>query len=293
METKTIAIGLIIGLLIGAVASYGVISSQTSILQNQINSMQTQINSQKAEVDKVPVLQQQVIALSNEKNALQIQSTTQQNQITTLQSQITTISGDKSRLQTQVNSLQTEINNKNVEITNLNAQIELLKTLSFPLPPVEGEPGSSRLNPANIGTQITTTFSYIFGSYTGTTTIKQVIRGTTAWSMIQSANMFNDPPDYGYEYVLVKIKWDYLSGTTASTSYDISGYDFDCYSGTGVSYDMPLVVEPSPALDATLYPGASTEGWVAYQVLKTDLTPVLVIGQNYDGTGGSWFKIYS
>ena len=43
------------------------------------------------------------------------------------------------------------------------------------------------------------------------------------------------------------------------------------FSTTGSAnaiYDNPFVVAPEPALDAYLYPGGETEGWVVLQVAK-------------------------
>ena len=104
--------------------------------------------------------------------------------------------------------------------------------------------------------------------------------------------MFNDAPDQGYEYILVKIRFEYLSGPTADTKYDVSPVFFDAVSSSGVEYVYKLNVPPTPSLSTSLYPGASHEGWACYQVATNDTKPLLAFGTNYDGTGGIWFKLY-
>jgi len=91
----------------------------------------------------------------------------------------------------------------------------------------------------------------------------------------------------------VKISFEYVSGPTADTSYDLSSFDFDAVSSDGFVYDSTFVVAPEPTLAASLYPGASHEGWAAYQVYKTDIRPVLAFGRDYSGAGGVWFMLYT
>jgi hypothetical protein len=104
--------------------------------------------------------------------------------------------------------------------------------------------------------------------------------------------MFNDPPEAGTEYILVRIRFEYLEGPSADTTYTISGVYFDVISETGIEYDHPLIVPPEPDLAVTLYPGGSHEGWEGYQVAINDTKPLITFGRNYDGTGGIWFKLY-
>jgi len=90
----------------------------------------------------------------------------------------------------------------------------------------------------------------------------------------------------------VRIDFKYISGPTVDTTFDVSTYRFDVVSSDGYVYEVPFVVEPEPDISATLYPGASHEGWAAYQVYDTDTKPVLAFGRQYTGSGGIWFKLY-
>lgn len=157
-----------------------------------------------------------------------------------------------------------------------------------PITPPSGDEGYSRTNPASIGTPLFARWN----SYQAKITLVDIIRGEQAWQIIQEANMFNDPPRSGHEYILAKIKFEYLEGPDPNTQYHISGYDFTAVSEAGRDYEYCSVVEPEPDLDYRLYPGASCEGWAAYQVEVIDDKPLLTFGRDYDGKGGIWFKLY-
>lgn len=279
MDSKTLAIGLVIGLLFGAIAGYAVnlpIQSQVSTLQEQIDQKNSQIST----------LQSETLTLESQLSEMEQESETLETQITTLQDQISQKEVTITQLQTQISTLQTEK-------SDLQNQVEQLLQLVPPLPPSEGEPGSSRFFPAPINTEVTVIFTYLGDTFTAKFTVIQIIRGTQAWSMIQAANMFNDPPKEGYEYILAKIKIELLVAPTAETSYTFMSYDFDAVSGTGKVYDNAVIVEPDPQIDVTLYQGSSHEGWCAFEVEQTDDLPVMAFGRHSDGTGGVWFKLTS
>jgi len=123
-------------------------------------------------------------------------------------------------------------------------------------------------------------------------TVKQIIRGIQAWDMIKTANMFNDSPKDGYEYLLAKIDFKLLD-IVDGKALNLDGYtDFRLVSQDGKVYDRCSVVEPEPKLDASLYKGASNLGWVTFLVKTNDIKPVIVFGVSNDGTGGIWFKAY-
>lgn len=162
-----------------------------------------------------------------------------------------------------------------------------------PNEPIE-DVGYSRLSPASIGTTLLAEWENYKGEHKAYITLVQVIRGEKAWQLLQEANMFNDPPPVGYEYVLAKIRFKYLAGPSADTHIYINGnIDFTAVSGDGVDYDYASVVDPEPDLDCSLYPGGTHEGWASFLVKITDNRPLLTFGRDYDGSGGIWFKLYS
>ncbi|MFD3258156.1 stalk domain-containing protein [Paenibacillus lentus] len=149
---------------------------------------------------------------------------------------------------------------------------------------------NSRSNPAEIGTTLPFTVKDIISDYGGSVNISQVIRGEQAWQMIQEANMFNREPDTGHEYILVKAKVTITRNAKSDAAVGLWGGDFTLVSTSGTAYDYPSVVTPEPKLDASIYIGSSSEGWVAFQVKKNDESPLVVFERKYDGTGGVWFK---
>ncbi|SDF73807.1 Copper amine oxidase N-terminal domain-containing protein [Fontibacillus panacisegetis] len=149
---------------------------------------------------------------------------------------------------------------------------------------------NSRLNPAEIGTTLSFAVKNIVSEYSGNVSISQVIRGDQAWQMIHEANMFNNEPTDGYEYMLVKAKVTITKNSKSDAAVDLWGGDFTLVSATGTAYDTRAVVTPDPKLDASIYVGSSNEGWVAFQVKKSDESPLIVFERKYDGSGGVWFK---
>jgi len=242
-------------------------------LENQFNELNSQLTSLQGEIEDYSDLEQQVAQLKSE-----LENVVSADDYTALENQF-------NELNSQLTSLQGEIDEKEDTIDDLQKTISELEALTPPLPPKEGEPGSSRFFPAEIGDEVTCVFEYYGKIYTARITVKEFIRGDLAWSMIYEANMFNDPVPSGAEYILAKIRFEYVLGPTAETKLDISSFDFDAVSEDGYVYDWSSVVEPEPRLDASLYPGASHEGWAAYGVYKADSRPVL----NFAGV---WFKLY-
>jgi hypothetical protein len=219
---------------------------------------------------------------------------TQSSQLGQLQTQIAGLQTQVSNLQSQLNTAQSQLSEKNTQIALLQAEIARLTALVPPEPPKEGELGSSRFFPAPIGTAIPVVFIYDGGQYSAKITVKQIIRGDLAWGMIYDANSYNDPPPTGYEYILVKVRFELTSAPTVETAFEVHSYrDLKAVSGLGRIYDTSLfLVLPQPKLDATIYQGAYSEGWCAFLIEKTDTNPMMVFARRADGTGGIWLKLY-
>ncbi len=104
--------------------------------------------------------------------------------------------------------------------------------------------------------------------------------------------MFNDPPAAGFVYVLAKVRFVYLKGPDENTAYDLSPVAFTAVSCGGKDYETESLVEPDPTIRASMYPGASHEGWVAFAVAQDDTCPLMTFARDYRGRGGIWFKLY-
>jgi hypothetical protein len=111
--------------------------------------------------------------------------------------------------------------------------------------------------------------------------ILDVVRGGEAWQRISSANMFNDPPREGMEYVLVNI---YAKSTNPdhNETHSIRGGSFTITGDRKVRYSPPFVVAPSPQLDAQLYPGGETEGWVAFEISEGESDLILIVDELFN-----------
>jgi hypothetical protein len=102
----------------------------------------------------------------------------------------------------------------------------------------------------------------------------EVFRGAEAWTMVQQANQFNDPPPQGMEYVVVKVRVQNIG--TEDLPQTIDGYYFDSTGSANVLYDLPSVVAPEPSLDIALFPGGEFEGWVTLQVAQGETNVMAV-----------------
>lgn len=192
-----------------------------------------------------------------------------------------------------------ELNAANAKIENLEGEIKSLKGAtpepsepSEPTEPTTSTSGYERSNPAAIGTELLIEDEWFGETYKFNITLLEVVRGAKAWSRIEEANMFNDPPSSGFEYVLAKIRVKYLEGPSLDTSYDVSDIKFTAVSYDGKDYENPWVVNPEPELRTTLYPGASHEGWGAFVVAVQDNKPLITFGRDYRGRGGAWWQLY-
>lgn len=132
--------------------------------------------------------------------------------------------------------------------------------------------GRTREQAAPLGESVVTTEWII--------TALESVRGEAAWSMVQAVNRYNEPPPAGMEYVAVRVRAQYIKPED-NTGRINSGY-FKTLGSTNVLHDAPAVVDPKPALDATLYPGGSIEGWVVVQARVDESDLRLVFDPLFD-----------
>lgn len=151
---------------------------------------------------------------------------------------------------------------------------------------------SSLAKPVSLNVPQTVVVNSFDTEFTADVTVKQIIRGARAWTMMKNADESNDPPRAGYEYLLAKINFK-LVDVDGGKSIDVIGKsDYNLVSQYGKVYKQAVEVEPDPQLDTTLYKGASNEGWAVFLVELDDTKPMISYGVDYNGTGGIWFKAY-
>jgi hypothetical protein len=112
-------------------------------------------------------------------------------------------------------------------------------------------------------------------------------RGEEAWRRILEANQFNDPPPGGMDYLLLYVQVDYHRGP-ADKALTLDQWDFRIVSDNQI-LKPTAVVEPEPAFEVAFFPGASGGGWMAWTIFQGDATPLLALGLDYDGSGGTYF----
>ena len=136
------------------------------------------------------------------------------------------------------------------------------------------EAGSSRAQPASIGTSFTVKFDELLGSETfnARITLVEVIRGKEAADLISDPIGVGSTPKDGFEWLLAKLDFLLLEATGIDTAYDLNEYAFAAVSSDGKVYEPtnPNIGLPEPRLRVVLYSGAQQEGWIAFQVLEED-----------------------
>ena len=159
--------------------------------------------------------------------------------------------------------------------------------------PVAADParGSPRF-PAEKGQELSIDVKTILHDYNATVSLKEWIRGEEAWTKIKKANIFNNKPKEGHEYILAKLSFKVNRSKDKEKQVSISGYSFTLVSEEGKDYPNVFTIAPEPQLDAHLYAGSSTEGWAVFEVKTDDQAPLITFGRTYDGKGGVWFKAY-
>jgi len=108
--------------------------------------------------------------------------------------------------------------------------------------------------------------------------IIEVKRGADAWQALEAANKFNEPAPEGMEYILVQIQ--VKSTYTDSDQHTISFWDFGVTGDRLINYTCRLgIIEPGPELDAQLFTGEETEGWLTYLVAQGESNLILVVDE--------------
>ena len=162
----------------------------------------------------------------------------------------------------------------------------------------------SILDPYPVGTSATGTitfgdaYSTAIEAYDAKITMIEVIRGGRAWDLLRKQDASNKEPDSGFEYVLARVKFEFLAkGKPGDNVYDLRGDQFVAFSSDGsTEYAAANVVMATPRLAGTLHSGDSVEGWVAFIVARDDPKPFTAFRADvrllsHTGLGPS-FRIY-
>jgi hypothetical protein len=144
--------------------------------------------------------------------------------------------------------------------------------------------GLSRTRPASLGARVLLSG----GNREVAVSVLEVLRGEAAWDQIRSASSLNDPPPTGSEYLLVRVRIEYVKAPNPDDRIVAAWADWDAVSSTGTVYEPPRVIKPR--LLAQLYQGGRAEGWVAAQVALVDTDPLMSTRGFQDGRAFAWFR---
>lgn len=182
-----------------------------------------------------------------------------------------------------------EVAHLQAEIAALKAENAQLRGRLQPVAPVGG-PVSTRANPAAPGVPQTIFVKSLLADFTARVTLLESVRGDAAWQRVKAANMVNQEPAAGTEYILARFHFELIT-IADDRALDVSPTQFTAISSGGREYEAVSMVTPDPSLRTNLYSGSSHEGWVAFQVARDDAAPVVAYGRHVDGTGGIWFRL--
>ena len=106
----------------------------------------------------------------------------------------------------------------------------------------------------------------------------ELVRGEESWQMLREANFLNEPPDEGWEYLLIQVwvkskgEGEDMQNLSLSITGDQNVVHFGFDSG---------VVSPEPMLETHLLPGWESEGWEAFRIREGEKNLLLVVEDLY------------
>ncbi|MBU4450295.1 MAG: DUF4352 domain-containing protein [Actinomycetia bacterium] len=148
----------------------------------------------------------------------------------------------------------------------------------------------SRTSPAVIGDVIITEKEdWLIGKVKYEIELQEVTIGEDEWNIVKEANMFNEEPVEGKEYILAKFRVKVLE-TEGDEPFELNHAMFDIVSGKGIEYTGFNVVSGlNPDLSADLYKDAEHIVWTSFLVDKEDSNPLAVIDRKSENE--IWFQL--
>jgi hypothetical protein len=137
--------------------------------------------------------------------------------------------------------------------------------------PVVLAEGTSRQNPAPLNTE--------FRGKTWAFAITNVIRGAEANALIAEANMFNEAPAEGFEYVLVTVNVTNIATEDKAENVMLAAY-IRMTGSRNQLYSPASVVEPTQ-LEGDVFPNGSIEGQIAFEVPSNETNLMFVLNETF------------
>lgn len=141
--------------------------------------------------------------------------------------------------------------------------------------PVAVEPGLSRRLPAPLNTE--------YRGKTWSAVIIDVQRGESANKQIAEANMFNQAPPQGYEYVLVTMKLTNISTENKAEDAGMA-VNVKMTGGNNRLYGSAMAVPPKP-FEGSLFPNGSVEGQYVLLAPSDETNRIFVVQESFSIQG--------
>ena len=177
----------------------------------------------------------------------------------------------------------------------------LLVMTAVALPPAMAQDNSSA-NPAALNTRVRSMIelgSVYTNIYDIAITTVETVRGKEAMDRLKAANPDLKPAQAGFEYALVRVKFEFKGRYVSDNiPFDLGSdpMQWVALASDLTEYPKVAVQAPKPALAARIKPGDSMEGWVAFAVSSKDSKPVMVFDPDTGGATGRgrtlFFKLY-
>ncbi len=106
-----------------------------------------------------------------------------------------------------------------------------------------------------------------------------MVRGGDALDAIVEANEFNDPPDAGFEYLLIEV--DVCNVVDIDELKGLSEFNFQLFDADGTEIEMLFITVPTPGIGVDLFPGGQHRGWIVFAVPNGKLDLVLKVDPLY------------
>ena len=125
-------------------------------------------------------------------------------------------------------------------------------------------------------------------------TLLELLRGETAGLRLAGAA---PAPGEGQEYILARIRFEYYArGRPGDCEHTVRPGQFTALSADGTAYSAPTLAMPEPGLSGAVHSEQHLEGWLAVQVARQDVQPLLTFSVDDTGAvqhgGKLWFQLY-
>ena len=111
-----------------------------------------------------------------------------------------------------------------------------------------------------------------------------------AWPLVLAENQFNDPPEQGNRFFMVRVEITIPSD--ALQSVDVDDFDFELIGDDRVIYNYSDGCGVIPdELDRELFPGGRAEGNVCFEIPITERGLILIYKSEYSDDSRRFLRI--